>query len=435
MRNAKILGLVCSLLAAGCAHEEKASVAPDPTISVAEPAQTPPTTKPASPPIDGITQRPSNADAFVKASNALAMSLYRVNKEKAGNMVFSPASISLAFSMTYAGAASTTADEMAASLHLGDKDTVHSSASAFLAEWSKEGSEELTIVNRLFGQTGYKFEQAFTDVTNNSYKAPLEQLDFGANPDAQRLHINKWVMEQTQDKIDELLPPGSIDANTTLVLTNAVYFLSKWSAGFPKGKTKKKTFWVNGKDKKKLPTMALKHRFAFAKIDGAKVVQLPYEGSTLAMTLIMPDEKDGLSALEAQLTSAEFIKWTSTLLPQKVSVELPRFELKNARIPLKESLQKLGMKLAFDAAKADFTTMSGGKDLYVSDAFHEAFVKVDESGTEAAAATAVVMTKRGIGPAPAEKVSTFHADRPFLFAIRDTESGAILFLGRVLDPQ
>lgn len=434
MTNTRTLGLVCSLLAASCAHEDKAGGTNEPTPSVTEPAPTPQEHNDNKTPSEVIAQQPSNSDAFVKSSNELAMSLYRVNQKKAGNMVFSPASISLAFSMTYAGASSKTADEMAASLHLGDKSTVHSSAAAFLATWNKKGSEELTIVNRLFGQSGYKFETAFLDVTKSSYQAPLEQLDFSGAPEKQRQYINKWVMEQTQDKIDELLPSGSIDPNTRLVLTNAVYFLGKWRAGFPKKKTKNKVFWVNGKEKTKLPTMALTQRFAFAKLKGAKVLELPYEGSTLAMDLILPDKKDGLSDLETQLSSTEFDSWTSSLKHKKVSVELPRFELKNARIPLKDSLQQLGMKLAFDSGKADFTGMSGEKDLYISDAFHEAFVKVDESGTEAAAATAVVMTKRGGGP-PAERISTFHADRPFLFAIRDTESGAILFLGRVLDPQ
>ncbi|MBL4637345.1 MAG: serpin family protein [Kofleriaceae bacterium] len=409
------------------------------TSVVATPKPVPqvPPTGPKKTVQDTALQVTGTSDAFVRASNELGMHLYRVNQKKPGNMVFSPASISLAFTMTYAGANGATADEMAATLHLGDNASVHTSASAFLAGWREEGAEELTIVNRLFGQSGYNFEAPFLATTKELYLAPLETLDFVSNPDKQRLHINKWVMEQTADKIEELLPKGALDAMTRLVLVNAVHFLGKWSSAFPKKNTKSLPFWVDGKSKTKLPTMALTHDFAFSKVKGAKVLQLPYEGSDLAMTLILPDKRGGLSGLESQLSTATLSGWLSGLSTKKVSVELPRFELKNARIPLKDSMKKLGMKLAFDSSAADFSKMrnSGPDDrLYIAKAFHEAFVKVDESGTEAAAATAVVMATRG-GRPPPEKIANFHVDRPFLFTISDTSSGAILFLGRVVDPR
>ncbi len=437
--NRKI-GLLCTLLAAGCAHEDNSANRLEPTSLVKTPGPTSevPPKESQTPAPDTAPQTIGDSEAFVKASNELAMNLYRVNQKKSGNMVFSPASISLAFTMTYAGANGATADEMAATLHLGDNATVHTSASAFLAGWRKEGVEELTIVNRLFGQSGYEFEAPFLATTNDLYFAPLESLDFKGDPDKQRLHINKWVMAQTADKIEKLLPKKSLDGMTRLVLVNAVHFLGKWSSAFPKKNTKSLPFWVNGKSKTKLPTMALTHNFAFSKIEGAKVLQLPYEGSDLAMTLILPDKRVGLSVLESQLSTATLNGWLSALSTKKVSVELPRFELANARIPLKDSMKSLGMKLAFDSSAADFSKMrnSGPDDrLYIAKAFHEAFVKVDESGTEAAAATAVVMATRGGGPPLPEHIENFHVDRPFLFTISDTRSGAILFLGRVVDPR
>ncbi len=441
MRTNRKIGILCTLLAAGCAHEDNSgnSVEPTSIAKTPEPISEVPPVESQAPTPDAIPQTIGSSDAFVKASNELAMNLYRVNQKKPGNMVFSPASISLAFTMTYAGANGATADEMAATLHLGDNANVHSSASAFLAGWRKQGNEELTIVNRLFGQSGYKFETPFLATTKDLYFAPLETLDFEGSPDKQRVHINKWVMAQTADKIEELLPTKSLDVMTRLVLVNAVHFLGKWSSAFPKKNTKSLPFWVDGKSKTKLPTMALTHNFAYSKVKGAKVLQLPYEGSDLAMTLILPDKRGGLAGLESKMSTVTLNGWLSALSTKKVSVELPRFELKNARIPLKESMQSLGMKLAFDSAAADFSKMrNSGLDnerLYIAKAFHEAFVKVDESGTEAAAATAVVMGKRGGGPPPVEQIVDFHVDQPFLFTISDTSSGAILFLGRVVDPR
>ncbi len=373
---------------------------------------------------------------FSQASNALAMDLYRVNRDKPGNLVFSPASISMAFAMTYAGAAGTSAEEMRNVLHFPEGSAIHDAAGSLLKTWNTDASAyQLKLVNRLFGEGSYSFEKPFLTQVESSYHAALETLDFKTAPDAQREHINSWVAEQTENRINDLLPAPSINSDTRLVLVNAIYFLGSWATPFVVESTADLPFLVKGKKRVPVPTMSQVEYHRFGEVDGARLLELAYKDSPLAMTLVLPNKADGLPALEKALNSETLQEWLTALSPEKVSVHLPRFELKDARLPLVDSLKALGMKLVFSRGDADFRTMANppakADRLFISAAFHEAFVKVDESGTEAAAATAVVMARAGGAPTPPKE---FHADHPFLFLIRDTESGAILFLGRVVDP-
>ncbi len=397
-----------------------------------------------TPPIEPSTEPSTNLTApgdptpLAEASNTLAFDLYKTQRAEEGNLAFSPASISLAFAMTYAGANGATATQMKKVLHFPADDALQSSAAGLIASWNSEGTDyELKVVNRLFGQASYNFEQSFLDLTKNTYQAPLENLDFQTDPEAQRLHINNWVLDQTEKRIADLLPEGSITGRTRLVLTNAIYFLGKWKNAFDKDDTEKKPFFVNGKKKVGVPMMHQTERFGFAEVADATLLRMPYKGDNLAMTIVLPTTRNGLSKIEKGLDAATYKSWSEQLgrQSQEVNLALPSFEITDAELPLTDALKALGMELAFDRGAADFTKMANPQDdaekLYISAAFHKAFVKVDESGTEAAAATAVVMGAEG-APAPPR---AFIVDHPFMFTIEDTKSGAILFVGRVVDPR
>ncbi len=375
---------------------------------------------------------------FVAASNALAIDLYQANRKQSGNIVFSPASISVAFAMTYGGAAGETAAEMQRVLHLPAGSAAHRAAGTLLSSWNaKSAAHELRIVNRLFGQQGYGFRESFLDLVSTQYGAPLETLDFGAVPNKQRVHINEWVAKQTNDRIKELLPTGSIDSNTRLVLTNAIYFLGKWAHGFNATHTRADWFKTAAGSKESVRMMRQLKSFRYAKAEDLQILEMPYEGSNFAMTFFLPKQNDGLGALEDRFDVEHLQRWTEKLRKQKIWVHLPRFEIKEARLPLKKLLVSLGMKQAFDRSLANFGAManptSAEEQLYIDNAFHQAFVRVDEAGTEAAAATAVVVRRKGMAM-PGEGPPVFKADHPFLFVIRDTKNGALLFVGRVVDP-
>jgi serpin B len=298
----------------------------------------------------------------------------------------------------------------------------------------------LRIANRLFGEKTFKFEQPFLDKTRDAYGAPLEPTDFQTAPDASRDTINKWVEVQTEKRIKDLLPPKSITADTRMVLVNAIYFLADWMSQFEKEATWDRPFHVTATDERRVPTMNQAGRFRLAKADGVKVLELPYKGGDAAMLVILPDAVDGLAAVEQSLDAAKLGAWREALAPvDEVIVALPKFTIDPAEpIELVPALKALGMSLAFDPQTADFTGIGIPPDpsrrLFIGAVFHKAFVKVDEKGTEAAAATAVVMPE-GAGAAPGPPPVQFIADHPFLFAIVDQSSGLILFLGRVVEPK
>ncbi len=380
--------------------------------------------------------KPGDPAPLVTASNALAFDLYKTQRNNEGNLAFSPVSISLAFAMTYAGATGPTAAEMKTTLHLPDDKLLEGAAAGLLSSWNSDDKDyELKVVNRLFGDSGYAFETPFLNTTKNTYQAPLERLDFQKGPEAQRAHINNWVLEQTADRIADLLPVESVTKDTRLILVNAIYFLGKWKNAFDKKDTKTNSFAINGSSPADVSMMHQTSKFRFAQVKGATLLQMPYSGGDLAMTIVLPTKKNGLTKLEEELSTELYQSWMSKMHRQKVVVSLPSFEIKDATLLLKKALRSLGMNLPFTKA-ADFTKManpsSDGEKLYIGDAIHKAFVKVDESGTEAAAATAVVMMIKG---AAAEPPPTFKADHPFLFTIEDTKSGAILFVGRIVDPR
>ena len=383
---------------------------------------------------------PGELDGLAKSNNALAFDLYARTRMQAGNLALSPMSISTALTMTWGGARGETAAQMKKVLHAeGEADEAMDVSGKLVASFGNADSKvTLRVANRLFGEKTYAFEKAYLDRTKAAFGAPLEGLDFKRAADASRKHINDWIAKQTQDRIKDLIPTGALDADTRLVLTNAIYFLGDWMAPFKKESTRPAAFQVTATAAKDVPTMNQTESFRFAATDGVKLLEMPYQGGEVAMLFVLPDASAGLDAVEKRLSPKALDKWIGAMAFDRVNVALPKFEINPAQsLSLGDTLQALGMPLAFDRGKADFTGIanppSPADRLFISKVFHKAFVKLDEKGTEAAAATAVVMMIEGT-MAPPRPSSEFKADHPFLFVLRHVKSGAILFMGRVSDP-
>lgn len=373
----------------------------------------------------------SAAAQVVAANNVFACDLYRAVSSEPGNLFMSPYSIATALSMTYAGAAGTTAQEMAQVLHIpASAPQWHEASGALLESLNRGvslGGYELAIANRLWGQTGYVFLEAFLTILRDAYQAPLEQLDFARDPEAARLVINQWVEDQTHERIQDLLPQGVITALTRLVLTNAIYFKGTWLTQFDPEDTEEGLFWIA--PGRSVPAQLMRmeataHRCA--SLSSLQALELPYKGEDLSMVILLPNQIGGLAALEAEMTATKLGEWHDALHEAEVEVILPRWAFTSA-FGLVDALSALGMPSAFDPFLADLSGMNGRRDLFVQDVIHKAFVMVNEEGTEAAAATAVVVGDTSAGP-------VFEATHPFLFYIRDNVTGSILFLGRVADP-
>jgi serpin B len=418
--------LALALVLAGCNQKAADKPAQDPIVTPTPPPPAP--TTPAEP----------ISSALAKATNAFALELWgRAASADTGNLAISPASIELALAMTWAGAGTNTADEMRRVLHVeGDVGAVSTGFGKLQTSLQDPRRPlKLRIANRLFGEQTFAFEKPYLERTRTAFGAPLEPVDFHDNFEAGRVHINSWVADQTEKRIKDLLPERSITKDTTLVLVNAIYFLADWQSPFMPNATFEAPF-TTATGKKSVPTMHARNVLRLAKTSGVKLLELPYVGNDIAMWIALPDRPDGLGAVEQALSSRTLGDWATAMSSQDVDVSLPRFTIDPANaVRLKPHLVALGMVDAFDDSKADFKAIGvppeQGKRIYISEVFHKAFVKVDEKGTEAAAATAVAAPTGAGMPRPAEP---FNADHPFLFFIVDKPSGMILFMGRVADP-
>jgi serpin B len=286
---------------------------------------------------------------------------------------------------------------------------------------------ELYTANALWGQRGERFLPGFLHLVRENYGGGLEEVDFRNAAEEARQTINAWVEQQTRSKIKDLIPPEVLTPATTLVLTNAVYFKGKWSQPFAKRLTRQEPFFVARDRSVDVSMMHAEESFRYAEDPDVQVLELPYEGDTLSLVAILPRTKDGLPHLERNLSAHRLSRWVGQLESKEVGVSLPKFRL-TKEFKLSKELTSLGMIQAF-STKADFSGMNEQHDLHISEVVHKAFVELNEEGTEAAAATGVVIAK----PA-ARAETTFRADHPFLFLIRHVPSGSILFLGRVGDP-
>jgi serpin B len=378
--------------------------------------------------------------AIVKSNNAFTPELWGAIRAAKGNLAVSPASITTALAMTWGGAKGDTAAEMKKALHFeGKVDEVQSAAGQLLRAWNtSSGAMTLRAANRLFGEQTFTFEKPFLDRTQANFGAPLEGVSFVKDAEGARKHINGWVTHETQDRIKDLIPPRAINDQTRLVLVNAIYFKAQWEEPFEASATRPEPFFLTKTDKKGVPTMHRTGSYRYAAKDGVKVLELPYQNGEASMVVVLPDAADGLAAMEQKMTAATIEAWMGALSHERVSVSLPRFEIDpQGSLSLKDALQALGVKRAFERLGADFTGIANPPNpedrLYISNVFHKAFVKLDEQGTEAAAATAVTMARAGAAM-PTEPPKEFKADHPFLFFLRDARSGMILFVGRVADP-
>jgi serpin B len=366
--------------------------------------------------------------------------MYAKIRKANGNLFFSGTSLREALGVAYLGAKGDTATEMSSALRL-DKDAAKSATSAKdeIAGWeSARGGANLDIANRVWIDKSFQPLPAFASASLDSYGAPSDPIDFSHAADPSRITINGWVAGKTHDRIKDLLPAGSVNSDTRFVITNAIWFKGDWASAFKKEQTSDEPFAVAGaKDRPNVATMHQTSNFGFAHVDGVKMLEMKYEKSDLAMDVVLPDDANGLSKIEDSLSSAKFATWTSALANNRVVVSLPKAKFSWGQ-KMNEPLEALGMKTAFIDGKGDFTGIAParatGGQLYVSAVFHKAFVAIDEKGTEAAAATAVVgarATAVMIEPPP----QVFKADHPYLFVIRDVKRGRILFMGRVDDPR
>jgi len=382
-----------------------------------------------------VTQ--ADSESLVGDNSTFAFDLYQRLRAKGGNLFYSPYSISLALAMTYAGARGETEQQMADTLHFTlPQDRLHPAFNSLDIELASRGEgakgkdEEgfrLNIVNAIWGQKNYEFLSEFLDVLAENYGAGLRILDFASASEESRVTINNWVSDQTEGRIEDLIAPGEIHALTRLVLTNAIYFNAAWQYPFKEDATYDGTFYLLNGDEITVPMMRQTEWFGYGEGDGYQAVELPYDGGELSMIILLPTA-GYFASFEDLLDAQRLDEIVGRLEYREVALTMPKFEFESD-FRLRETLTALGMPDAFLWEVADFSGMTGNRDLFIADVIHKAFVSVDEAGTEAASATAVVVPTA----MPPEELVEVTVDRPFVFLIRD-RTGTILFVGRVVDP-
>jgi serpin B len=380
----------------------------------------------------------SDLTALVDGNNIFAFNTYQSLKDNT-NLFFCPYSISLALAMTYAGARGDTEQQMAETLHFNlPQERLHPSFNSLDLELSQRGQGakgkdnqgfRLNIVNAIWGQEGFTFLQNFLDTLAQNYGAGIRLLDFQSAPEASRVAINNWVSDQTEGRIKALIPQGAIDPMTRLVLTDAIYFNAAWQYPFEKSATCEDTFYLLNGNEVNVPMMHQTESFAYTEGNDYQAVELPYDGRELSMLVLLP-QPGQFTSFEDSINSDKVVQIINSLDTKKIALSMPKFEF-SSDFSLKDTLSALGMPVAF-SGNADFSGMDGKRDLQISDVIHKAFVSVDESGTEAAAATAVIIRLTS-APMP-EQIISMTIDRPFIFLLRDIQTGTILFIGDILNP-
>ena len=393
--------------------------------------------------VTNVSVSDSDMADLVSGNSAFAFDLYHALTEKDGNLFYSPYSISVALAMTYAGARGETERQMADTLHYRlPQERLHPAFNSLDLDLASRGKNSgfedserirLNIANAIWGQAGYQFAPDFLDVLALNYGAGMRTVNFVEAPEGSRKAINDWVAESTEDRIRDLIPKKVITEQTRLVLANAIYFNASWLWTFDEELTDDHPFHLLNGDSVDIPMMTQTADFGYVKKEGYLALELPYRAGNMSMLVLLPDEgmfNEFETALDTDLVRQALEEMEYTYLRLK----MPKFKVES-QFKLNKVLEDMGMPNAFSGIAADFSGMDGhkcGDDpgcLVISDVFHKAFVSVDEKGTEAAAATAVAMATSS-RPEPQPVV----IDRPFIFLIRDTETDAILFVGRVLDP-
>ncbi len=384
-------------------------------------------------PLGKDTGAPPEGFNTVDANNQFAFDLYSQLKEnKDENIFFSPYSIHVALTMTYEGARGQTEEEMRSVLYVPkDADVRRAEFAQIYNELNRKGKEyDLSTANALWAHIDYQFLEEYITTVEKYYGGKVTNLDFVKESEESRQTINTWVEEQTHNKIKDLIPKGVLNDLTRLVLTNAIYFKGTWVKQFNKEDTQNEDFTTSSGQIVNVPMMRLTGddaEFNYAETDEMQLLELPYTGEDVSMLIILP--KENLDHVEDTISNEKLSEWKTMLEKQRVDIYIPKFTFETKYFMV-DILKKMGMPSAFDAKLADFSGMDGTKRLLIQNVIHQAFVEVNEEGTEAAAATAVVVGDESVGLIP-----IFRADHPFIFIIIQKDTGTILFLGRVCDPR
>ena len=391
-----------------------------------------PTPEPTPEPEPINQQQITLANSVVEANNLFATDLYDKYKSKDGNLFFSPYSISSALSMTYEGAKGKTAEEMQVVLHLpDDKNQIRSDFKNLYNDLNKaDKTYKLTTANALWAQKEYPFVDDYFNVVDEYYTGKVTNLDFKTDTENSRVTINNWVEDKTNDKIKDLIPKGMINTMTRLVLTNAIYFKANWSSQFDAEDTWDGKFKLSSGESVDARMMYQTSNYNYGETSNLQILEMDYLGNDLSMLIILPKENN-LAQIENSFSVEKLEDWKDDMQTEKVRVTLPKFKFETKYL-MAEDLIEMGMPTAFKYPDADFTGMSPTDELFISQVIHQTFIEVAEYGTEAAAATAVIMEE---GAAPEqEQPKIFRADHPFMFIIQQKDSGNILFMGRMSDP-
>lgn len=383
-------------------------------------------------PLLAVNALSAAADPIPAGMNQFATKAYGELARQSGNIIFSPFNIATALSMALAGAHGRTAAEMTAVLHQSGDSSYHSTLAALVGELiktSNNSGDELAIANGLWVQKDLPIQSAFQRIIRDQYGAPLTPLDFQRDANGARVRINSWTSDHTKGKIPDLFGPGSLDAQTRLVLTSAIYFYGKWAVPFEPQTTAPGPFKLQGGKTAEARFMHQTHSFDYGETASLQILEMQYADQRLAFDVLLPKAADGLAEVEKSLTAANLDSWLKTLRDARVQVFLPKFR-SEAKYELADVLAGMGMPDAFKAS-ADFSGIDGRRDLLISKVVHKAFVDVSEKGTEAAAATGLKMMPTAVRPL---QNVVFRADHPFVFLIRDIKSGVVLFAGRLVRP-
>lgn len=380
---------------------------------------------------------------FTEAHNDFALALGGRILRAPGNLVFSPLSVRVALAMAYAGARGETAEQMSRALRFAPSEaSQHADLAGIIRDLTRAtgGGHQLLVTSSLWIQKGAPLLTPFLDTVAQYGDGGPNHVDFRGDAEAARRTINRWIDGATKQRIRELVAPGGVDADTRLVLVNAVHLKGAWELKFSREATRDEAFYLEGGRKVRTPLMYQQRTVRYVQARGYQAVELDYKGGDLAMLVLLPDDRNGLADLEKRLSEPMLQDCTAQMLSRAVDLFLPRFKLTWGAVELRDHLRELGMPLALTRGQADLSGIDGcappsEDSLFISGVVHEAFIDMNEEGTEAAAATAVLVPMcAAMAPSKPPPVPVFRADHPFLFAIRDRKSGVILFLGRLADP-
>ncbi len=414
-----------AVLFSGCTGKQGGTPTPTPTVT-ATAAVT------ETPAVTATMPQPNASITIANSINNFTFRTYSVLRDEPGNLFFSPFSISTALSMTAEGAGGKTLEEMRNTLELSNDSSANRQGFESLLNSlnAKTPGYNLSVANAIWIEKTFSVKQDFSSALSTYYNAFAQQADFVNNPDGERTNINNWVAGKTNNKILDLIPKGGLDSFTRLVIADAIYFKGNWAQQFNKSDTQNATFFVSQSRIVSVPMMYLSKskNASYYSDNEIMALEMDYQGDNLSMLILLPNANHSLSDVEAGLSPAEISDIRAQLVRQQVQVWLPRFSMTKSK-EMSDLLKELGMKSAFDPYAADFSGINSTEGLYISDVFHKAFINVNETGTEAAAATTVI-----VGTTAIEAPPEFRADHPFLFFIMDKNMGTILFMGRVADP-